>query len=371
MTRPSLNAMLPALFLALCLSLAAGPLQAAPALSKSYNLTFATQMPLKHLLSRAGDLLAKRAAELSNGKITIKHYAGGTLFKDKEIPEAVMSGGCSMGMATPSRWGGHVSANHIWVMPFLFSSPDQAAGFVRDVTPLIDKALYAKGAKLLGFTHYGDLDGIGNNVREIKGPSDIAALKIRTIGALASAGLEAAGAAPVVMSSSEVYTALQRGTIDGAASGTTTFVSRKWMEVVKYVTIVRGLGGYPALPIPMAINRQVWDGMEPAARDIIVQASNEAIEFTRQEVAKEVGKAIATLKAQPNLKVRVIEFGSPEMLAWRKIMLEPAKKKFLELAPRHGRRRAQAPGLENIPRTGPPQSGGPAPTGPQHVQGPG
>jgi len=38
----------------------------------------------------------------------------------------------------------------------------------------------------------------------------------------------------VVTSSSDVYLMLQRGTIDAALSGPSTFVDRKWYEVAKY-----------------------------------------------------------------------------------------------------------------------------------------
>ncbi len=307
------------------------PVQARSVLKKTYRLTFATQMPLGHLVSRAGDLIVKRAAELSGGKIKIKHYAAGTLFKDKEIPEGVMSGGCSMGIATSSRWAGHAPSNHFWELPFLFSNKRQVELVAEAVIPIIDKELKSKGGKLLGFVYYGDADCIGNIKRPIYRPGDLKGLKLRSFSALLSKGLEAAGAAPVVMSSAEVYTGIQRGTIDGAVSGTTTHVVRKWMEVEKYITVVRGMVCYPALPFTLVINKNVWDRMEPAARKIMMQVAKEAWKYSSEEVLKDTAKAIETLKAQPNLKVNVIAFGSEQWKEWRNVMFEAAKIKFLEI----------------------------------------
>jgi len=309
----------------------ASSVSAAPAVKKTYRLSFATQMPLGHLVSRSGDFFVKRAGELSGGKIKIKHHCGGTLFTDKEIPEAVMSGGCSMGIATSSRWAGHAPANHFWEIPFLFSNKKQVEAVADAVIPIIDKVLYSKGAKLLGFVYYGDADMIGNSKKPVYKPGDLKGLKLRSFSVIVSRGVEAAGGTPVVMSSAEVYTAIQRGTIDGGISGTTTFVVRKWMEVLKYVTLVRGMVCYPALPFTMAINRNVWENMEPAAQKIMMQAAKEAWRYSSDEVLKETDKAMKTLKARANLKVHEIDFGSKEWKEWQKVMSEPAKAKFLEI----------------------------------------
>ncbi len=319
----------------------ASSVDAGSTVNKTYRLTFATQMPIGHLVSRSGDLIAKRAAELSGGKIKIKHYAGGTLFKDKEIPEAVMSGGCSLGIATSSRWAGHVSGLHMWEVPFLYTSKKQVETVADDVIPIFDKALYSKGAKLLGFVYYGDADGIGNSKRPLYKPTDLQGLKMRSFSVIASAGLMAAGGAPVVMSSAEVYTAIQRGTIDGAISGTTTFVVRKWMEVLKHITILRGMIGYPALPFTMAINRNIWENMEPAAQKIMMQVAKEAWRYSSEQVIQETDKAIKTLKAQPNLKVHVIPFGSAQWKEWREVMAKPAMAKFLSVGGDMGREIAE------------------------------
>jgi C4-dicarboxylate-binding protein DctP len=259
--------------------------QAGTPIKKTYRLTFATQMPLGHLVSRTGEFMAKRALELSNGKIKIKHFAGGTLFKDREIPEGVMSGGCSMGNATASTWAGHAPGLNFWDLSFAFISEQQLEKAAEALIPFFNEKLYAKGAKLLGFVTYGDGDGIGNIKRPLLKPSDLKGLKIRSFSNCVSATIEAAGGVPVVMSSAEVYIALQRGIIDGACSGTTSFVTRKWMEVIKYITIIDGMSPYPSRrPFPLAVNRDVWDGMEPAAQQIMMQVAKEAWEYSAKGI---------------------------------------------------------------------------------------
>ena len=313
------------------------PIQAAadPAVKKTYQLSLASIMPIDHLITKSGDFYVRRVAELSGGKIKIKHYPSDTLFDQKAIPEAVMSGGCSMAINTSSRWAGYAPSNHFWETPFLLSNKAQIDKVADAVIPIIDEELYPKGAKLLGFVYYGDADMIGNSKRPVYKPEDLKGLKMRSFSILLSSALQSIGGTPVVMSSAEVYTAIQRGTIDGAISGSSTFVSRKWMEALTHITLVRGMVSYPALPFTIAINRDIWENMEPSAQKILLQAANETWKFSNSEVIEETDAAMKVLKARGNLKIHTIDFGSKEWKYWKDIMSGPAKAKYLEIGGRN------------------------------------
>jgi TRAP-type C4-dicarboxylate transport system substrate-binding protein len=285
-------------------------------------------MPIGHLLSRASDLLVKRAAELSGGKIKITHHPGGTLFIDKEAPEAVMSGACGMAIGNAAWVGGHDPAMHIFTTAMIVETEEQWEKFIAGMTDLVNEVLEPKGFKVLGWAYYGDANGFGNIVRPIKKPSDMEGLKLRTYGAMTSAAIEAAGAAPVLMSSAEVYTALERGVLDGALSGTTTFVIRKWMEVIKYFTNLEWWLG-PANPFYVAINTDLWNKMEPAAQEALQKAVDETWEYTRREVKKETETALATLK-EKGLPIYHIRVGTPEWKEWYDVCSAPSRAEFLK-----------------------------------------
>lgn len=73
--------------------------------------------------------------------------------------------------------------------------------------------------------------------RPVRKPEDIRGLRIRVSGSVEGAMLKALGAAPVALSSAEVYEALERGTVDGMLSYPGTVVSRSLQNVLRYATI--------------------------------------------------------------------------------------------------------------------------------------
>ena len=73
---------------------------------------------------------------------------------------------------------------------------------------------------------------------KINGPAGFKGLKIREFSAEGIDFTKAIGAVPVSITAPEVYTALQRGTLDGAVTASTSMTGLKWGEVLKagYIT---------------------------------------------------------------------------------------------------------------------------------------
>ncbi|MEX6505879.1 TRAP transporter substrate-binding protein DctP [Jiella sp. M17.18] len=104
--------------------------------------------------------------------------------------------------------------------------------------------------------------------------------------------LKAQGASPVAVDSSEVYTALQRGTLDGAVSGLSSIVSRKWYEVGKNITAIH----YVPLVYPVQVNLNWWKGLTDQQRDIIKKAVAKTEQPNVAAIEKEFKDDIALAK---------------------------------------------------------------------------
>ena len=115
---------------------------------------------------------------------------------------------------------------------------------------------------------YGSLFDLINNVRPLQTPEDFKGLKIRSYGALAAGALRTLGANPVVMSPSEMYLALQRGTIDGLISGVTSLHQRKLWEVGKYATVTGAAFG----AFPVNITKSKFDGLPGDVKKALLAA---------------------------------------------------------------------------------------------------
>ena len=76
---------------------------------------------------------------------------------------------------------------------------------------ILDKEFQDKGAKIVFWVDYG-LVQLFNSKRPLAKPDDFKGLKIRAFSKGSADTIKALGGVPVVMSSSEMYMALQRGT---------------------------------------------------------------------------------------------------------------------------------------------------------------
>jgi TRAP-type C4-dicarboxylate transport system substrate-binding protein len=153
---------------------------------------------------------------------------------------------------------------------------------------------------------------------------------LRSIGALPAIGLEALNAAPVVMSSSETYTALQRNTIDGAWSGMDSFDSRKWFEVTKY--LLNGPLNY--LVYPVVVNEKWFQTLTDEQQKIISESASEAVKWGIEQVGQAAGKST---KKVEEAGVEIYRIPTEELGDWKKAFA-PVEDAFIERAGEKGKR---------------------------------
>lgn len=127
---------------------------------------------------------------------------------------------------------------NIATMPWTFDSYEQAA----EVIATTGGEYYAdelddKGLTYLGAFHNG-FRQLTNSKHAVTKPDDLKGLKIRIPGSeIYMTFWQAVGASPTAMSWSEVFTAIQQGTIDGQENGVPITDSAKMYEVQKYLTL--------------------------------------------------------------------------------------------------------------------------------------
>ncbi|MBW2562177.1 MAG: TRAP transporter substrate-binding protein DctP [Deltaproteobacteria bacterium] len=122
--------------------------------------------------------------------------------------------------------------------------------------------------------------------------ADYKGLKLRASGRELGIAIDSWGAKAVVMSSSDVYMGLQRGTIDGANSGVTSFVSRKWYEAANYVQLLEELPS----TIDFICNLKWWKSLTDEQRTIITESIRKAALWEFQATIDQLDKNIQFLK---------------------------------------------------------------------------
>ena len=97
---------------------------------------------------------------------------------------------------------------------------------------------------------------------------DLKGRTVRTGNKAVSTFIEYAGGSPLFMAMGEVYLALQKGTIDIMAGYPGSLKGFRHAEVVKYVTVMRLLGGSPNLGF-VGMNWNTWNKLPPDLKDVI------------------------------------------------------------------------------------------------------
>lgn len=318
------------LFILCVLGLLAGIIfMAGPAWSDQIVLRYAGQLPVTHHLTKADQRFAKMVGEKTDGKVKIEVYPAGQLYKGASIVKAVMSGSVDMGIVFNGAWTGPVPLMDLWELHFVFRDYEHILkAWNGEVGDIMREEMEKNNVKALGFSAYGDSFSIVNKKRPLKMPEDAHGLKIRAAAPQHADALKALGASPVMMSSSEVYMALQRGTIDGAVSGPTSIVQRKWHEVTQYVTFPKA--GYSLWPI--MINLKAWEKLPADIQKVLQEAAADTIQYTIKISAVEDQKAINLLSE----KLNAYTLSEQERDAWKNAVVGVETQLFLQRAGEQG-----------------------------------
>ncbi len=251
------------------------------------EVKLSNQFPPSHHVSKALELFAQKVEEYSGGKITIEIFHSAQLFKDTEIVEALQEGLVPIGLVPVNKWSGMIPATDIFEMPFVFKELASIGQFIdAGAGELLDAAFIEKGVVDLFWADYGFVQFF-NNKRPLATPADFEGLKIRTFSNGTAETVVALGGTPVVMSSSEMYMALQRHTVDGATTGMPAAVSRKIFEVQKYLTICN----YTTAQFVVQCSLDWWDGLSEEEQAMLKKAGNDAAEWLRGYIAESEANA--------------------------------------------------------------------------------
>lgn len=130
----------------------------------------------------------------------------------------------------------------------------------------VDAQYQKVGLKLIAVLF--DLDGYHIMLKEPAGENGLAGRRVRGT-PIYHPVIQALGGSPVVLPGSEIYPALERGVVDGAAWPTVGAVAYKWYEVAKYM--MRPTFGQVSHMVLMNLN--TWNGLDEKTRSEIEAAA--------------------------------------------------------------------------------------------------
>jgi len=271
---------------------------------------------------KAAGFFAKRAGELTKGRVKVEVYANSTLYKDKEEMEALQLGAVQMLAPSLAKFGPlGVREFEVFDLPYIF---DGYADLHKVTQGPVGKQLLAKlepkGVMGLAFWDNGFKSFSANT--PIRTPADLKGKKMRIQSSkVLEEEMRTLGAIPQVMAFSEVYQALQTGVVDGTENPISNLYTQKMHEVQKHLTLTEhGYLGYAVIT-----NKKFWDGLPGDVRSELEQALKEATDYANK-IAKDENDA--ALEAVKKAGKTIVYVPTPEERLAFKRALVPVHKKM-------------------------------------------
>lgn len=300
------------------LALSAGLAQAQEA--KSHDLRMATGWSGGPLMDIGAQAFADTVRERSGGRINIEVFPAGTLGPGLKVAETVQNKVADMGHTwigydwgvdpTAVLFGGYAgSFDTEKMLHWLYrgGGAELMDEWRKDKFNLVSFPLFIRTAEV--FLH---------SRKPVKTLEDIKGLKLRTAGAWLEMAKDL-GAAPVTTPGGEVYTALERGTIDATEWGTLwENISPGFHQVTKYV-IIPGVH-QPTAPFELVINPDVWAEFSDDDKKLIKDAAFDVTMNSWLTIGQEDAKALDFFREKGNEIIELdpeVQYQAREIgLAW-------------------------------------------------------
>ena len=191
-------------------------------------------------------------------------------------------------------YANHLTTLNLTAMPFLVDTYEQGWEFYDNSAWLqgeFDK-LPDVGFRVLatweaGFRSFTTKDPLTS-------PADAQGMKMRVFpNDMIRWTMEAIGFQTVVMPITDVYLAIQQGTVSGQENPVDTIKSLRFYEVAPNITLTRHVYS----PLPLSVSEATWQSFSDADKAAITRAAEEAAAFSRDLVKNSVDAQLAEMTA--------------------------------------------------------------------------
>ncbi len=259
----------------------------------SYGVPSASSLGIAYVKPWADAVVAA-----TDGRVTIEHYSDGTLAKDEQQYDFLVSGASDLSVIEPEYTAGAFKVFEVGSLPKLFPNPAVGAAVMWDVANTYSDEM--KDVKVLAITCIAGAQYVGN--KEVKVPADLAGVKMRSGGKVESWILEQLGAEAIDIPLGDLGTSLERGLADGAfLSWSLVFISGA-VRFTEYRTTLELM----YRPWVICMNKDVWNSMPPNVQDAIMTATGQI-----PSVIYSIANEKATNESKVNLEAQDVKLGHP------------------------------------------------------------
>lgn len=245
-----------------------------------YTISWAHSSSTNDRLALATEKMAAELEEASGGRLKIEHHPASQLGAEREILEGVALGTIDCGIISSGVVAGFSNSVYVTNMPYLID--DREIGwkvYDGEFGQMLGKKTEEEGGwKFLGWCD-NSLRMFSNTKREIQTPADMVGLKIRTQeNDIHMAIVNSLGASATPVAFSELYTALQQGTVDGQENGIALTYSMGFNEVVKYLTYLPHIYD----PYIVCMSNAKWNSLPADLQELMQEYATKYCQYERE-----------------------------------------------------------------------------------------
>ncbi|PWC46920.1 TRAP transporter substrate-binding protein [Azospirillum sp. TSA6c] len=270
---------------------------------------------------RAVKYFAEELSKRSGGKLKVKGFGDASLGSDIQMQNALIGGAQEMMVGSTATLVGIVKDFGVYDLPFLFNNEKEADAVLDG--PFGEKLLKSLNDKgLVGLVYWENgFRNLTNSKRPITKLEDMGGIKLRVMQNPVYIDMfNRFGANAVPLAFSELFTAMETGTVDGQENPVTTIQSSKFYEVQKYLTISRHVYS----PWIMLASKRWYDGLSADEKKILSEAAAASRDFERKDSREASAQSMAYLK-EKGMQINEL---SPAELERMREMVKPAFDKY-------------------------------------------
>ncbi|WP_027965158.1 DctP family TRAP transporter solute-binding subunit [Halalkalibacillus halophilus] len=265
---------------------------------------------------------ADRISEKSDGKITVEPYEFGGLGSETDQVDQLQQGTVEMAVMSPGFTGNMVAEGQLFALHFLFPDDLEVTQEILNNSEAINTDLRERYEEFnispLSFWTEGAMQWTSSGT-ELRTPDDFENFQMRVqTSPLIMRSYEQYGANPQEMSWGELYTALDRGTVDGQENPIFFIADASFHEVQDYMT-VSNHNNYVAMT---TVNTDWYDGLDDNTRAMVDETVEEMQEWVFDEQTRQNEEFLSVIEDDTDNPTEIIELTEEERDAFRQEAME-------------------------------------------------
>ena len=243
-----------------------------------YNVTY----PATGTQADGANALAEIIDECSGGSLKMEFYPSSQLGDKASTFEGLQIGTIEMTECAATDLSAFNDMWSVFSLPYLWESGSQAVKTVMDpaVREVLEANAEENGFKIIAWTDIGSRSVL-NTKKTVNTPDDLNGLKLRCMeDAVLANSVNAMGAIGTPLAASEIYTALQQGTIDGLDHTPSVIAANGWYELCKYFSLTEHF----TIPDPVFVSKMWFDRLSEEDQAALVEAGEKFSEKWNNEI---------------------------------------------------------------------------------------